>query len=147
MRFNRTTGRANVVPELVYPDVGQAVDWLCDVFGFAEVWRAGCHRARLSYGNGVVIVADADPALGRELPDRDGPRCHSVMVQVEDVDSHHEHARQYGARILSPPNDYAYGERQYSVRDLAGHGWTFTQSIADVAPEDRGGTSTGQPTA
>ena len=35
--------------------------------------------------------------------------------------------------------DHAYGERQYSVRDLGGHLWTFTESVADVAPESWGG--------
>ncbi|WP_246707328.1 hypothetical protein [Mesorhizobium sp. NZP2077] len=41
-----------------------------------------------------------------------------------------------GANILSGPTSYPFGERQYSCRDLAGHNWTFSQSIADVAPED-----------
>jgi hypothetical protein len=38
--INRTTGSASIVPELVYPDVAQAVDWLCGTFGFTEAWRA-----------------------------------------------------------------------------------------------------------
>jgi uncharacterized glyoxalase superfamily protein PhnB len=44
-------------------------------------------------------------------------------------------------RILRPPTDYPYGERQYTVEDFAGHTWTFSQSIADVSPETWGGTS------
>lgn len=116
--INRTTGSASVVPELAYPDVEQAIDWLCD----------------------------ADPQYGRAVPGPDQPRTHSVMVKVDDVDGHHARARQHGARILSPPADYAYGERQYSVEDLAGHRWTFTQAIADVLPEDWGGRSTPTPT-
>jgi uncharacterized glyoxalase superfamily protein PhnB len=144
--INRTTGSASVVPELVYPDVEQAIDWLCETFGFTELWRAGGHRARLGFGNGVVILADADPQYGRAVPRPGQPRSHSVMVKVDDVDGHHARARQHGARILSPPADYAYGERQYSVEDLAGHRWTFTQAIADVLPEDWGGSSTPTPT-
>ena len=50
-------------------------------------------------------------------------------------------ARECGARILNGPRDYPYGERQYSVMDLAGHRWCFTQSIADLAPEEWGGAS------
>ena len=142
MLISRTTGSASVVPELVYPDVEQAVDWLCETFGFTELWRAGGHRARIAFGNGVVILADADAEYGRAVPDQHGPRCHAVMVRVEEVDAHHDHALRQGARILSPPTEYAYGERQYSVEDLAGHHWTFTQAIADLAPEDWGGTST-----
>jgi hypothetical protein len=58
------------------------------------------------------------------------------MVRVDDVERHHERAKQGGARILRPPAEYPYGERQYSVEDFAGHQWTFSQSIADVAPEN-----------
>jgi uncharacterized glyoxalase superfamily protein PhnB len=142
MLISRTTGSASVVPELVYADVEEAIGWLCEAFGFTELWRAGGHRARLAFGNGVVIIADADPQYGRAVPDRDGrPRSYSIMLKVDNVDTHHDHARRYGARIVSPPADYPYGERQYSAEDLAGHEWTFTQAIADLAPEDWGGTS------
>lgn len=34
-----------------------------------------------------------------------------------------------------------YGERQYHAEDLAGHQWTFSETLADVAPEEWGGTS------
>jgi uncharacterized glyoxalase superfamily protein PhnB len=141
MLISRTTGSASVVPELVYPDVANAVTWLCDAFGFVELWRAGGHRARLAFGNGVIILADADPQYGRVPAEGGGLRSHGVMVRVDNVDAHHERALQRGARILSPPADYPYGERQYSAVDLAGHHWTFTQTMADLAPEDWGGTS------
>lgn len=32
-----------------------------------------------------------------------------------------------------------FGERQYGVRDPWGHVWTFSESVADVAPEEWGG--------
>jgi uncharacterized glyoxalase superfamily protein PhnB len=141
MLISRTTGSASVVPELVYADVGAAADWLCETFGFIELWRAGAHRARVAFGNGTVILADADPQYGRAVPGRAGMRSHAVMVKVDNVDAHHDHARQHGARIVNAPADYPYGERQYTAEDLVGHRWTFTQAIADVAPEDWGGTS------
>ena len=65
---------------------------------------------------------------------------HSILVRVEDVDSHYQRALQYGARILQLPTDYPYGERQYNVVDLGGHHWTFSQSIADVDPQEWGAT-------
>ena len=37
------------------------------------------------------------------------------------------------------PTDFEYGERQYAVEDLAGHQWTFSQTLRDVAPEEWGG--------
>lgn len=63
------------------------------------------------------------------------------MVRVEDVEAHHARAKRHGARILDEPTDFPYGERQYNAVDLAGHCWTFSQTIADVAPEDWGGRS------
>ena len=141
MLVNRTTGSASIVPELVYSNVEAAIDWLCDAFGFTELWRAGGHRARLAFGNGVVIVADHDPNYGRAVPEPGTVRSFAVMVKVDNVDAHHDHARAHGAQILRPPTDHPYGERQYSAMDIAGHCWTFTQAIADLAPEDWGGTS------
>jgi uncharacterized glyoxalase superfamily protein PhnB len=64
------------------------------------------------------------------------------MVRLADADRHHEHAKQAGARIISPPTDYPYGERQYTAEDLGGHRWTFSQTIADVDPQTWGGTPT-----
>jgi uncharacterized glyoxalase superfamily protein PhnB len=63
------------------------------------------------------------------------------MVRVEDVNAHCARAMQHGGRILREPTDYPFGERQYTVVDCGGHCWTFSQSIADVAPEEWGGTA------
>jgi len=142
MSDNVTMGAASVVPELVYPDVGKAVDWLCEAFGFTEMWRVGNHRARLRYGNGIVAVSDADEQYGRRAPDRSAAtQCHGVMLNVEDADAHHAHARRAGATILSEPADYPYGARQYTAVDLAGHRWTIYQTLDDLPPESWGGTS------
>jgi len=44
-----------------------------------------------------------------------------VMVRVSDINSHHDRAKQHGARILRPPpTDYPYGERQYTAEDSGG---------------------------
>jgi uncharacterized glyoxalase superfamily protein PhnB len=137
MIVNRSMPRSTVIPVLAYEDVEAAVDWLCETFGFAERWRAGNHRAQLAVGDGAVVVTEQRRGAG-DAPEAAG---HSVMVRVEDANRHHERARGRGARILQPPADYPYGERQYTVEDLGGHRWTFSESIADVAPEDWGGTS------
>ena len=63
-----------------------------------------------------------------------------ARLRVEDVHAHHARAQERGARILRPPTDYFYGERQYTVVDPGGHCWTFSQSIADIHPSDWGGT-------
>jgi uncharacterized glyoxalase superfamily protein PhnB len=122
---------AQVIPELAYDDVGEASDWLCDAFGFTERIRIGAHRAQLVFGEGAVIAIERA---------RDDASTSSVLVRVEDADSHHERAASHGARIVRPPTDYPYGERQYTAEDLGGHRWTFSQSIADVDPRSWGAT-------
>ena len=139
----------SVIPELVYEDVGEAVQWLCETFGFVTRWTAGDHRAQLAFGAGAIAVTEARSGTGyADQPDAVGyrpPRAaavtHAIMVRVPDVDAHFSHARERNARILHDPMDYPYGERQYEVEDLGGHRWTFSQTIADVAPEQWGGTS------
>jgi uncharacterized glyoxalase superfamily protein PhnB len=82
--------------------------------------------------------------LGRQGAEFRPPRANEVSqyvtVHVDDVDKHFEHARQCGARILKPPADTPFGERQYTAQDLEGHRWTFSQSIADVAFQEWGAT-------
>jgi predicted enzyme related to lactoylglutathione lyase len=131
---NRTMPPCTVIPQLVYDDVPAAIDWLCDKFGFRERWRAGDHRAQLCFGDGTVAITE--PRTSKVLPGRQ-----SVLVRVTDAAAHHERARSRGATIVEGPRDFQYGERQYTAEDLGGHHWTFSQSIADVRPEDWGGTS------
>jgi uncharacterized glyoxalase superfamily protein PhnB len=135
---NRSTPTSQVVPVLVYPDVREAVAWLAEAFGFAERVRIGeNHRAQLRFGDGAVIVADV---RRDRRPPRAGEVTHSVRVRVDDVHAHCERARAHGARILEEPRDFEYGEREYAAEDFAGHQWTFSETLADVAPEEWGGT-------
>jgi uncharacterized glyoxalase superfamily protein PhnB len=122
-----------VIPELAYPDVRQAAKWLCDAFGFSERLRIADHRIQLTFGGEALIVTK----LAEGTPTGSD---HRVMVSVPDMDAHFERARQHGARIISPPTEYPFGERQYTAEDPAGHRWTFSQTIADVDPADWGGT-------
>ncbi len=124
----------SVIPQLVYDDVLEAIDWLCDRFGLVERWRIGEHRAQLSYGGCTIAITE--PRTSRALA---GPV--SLLVRVDDVLAHHGRAVAQGVKIVHEPEDFAYGERQYTAEDLGGHRWCFSQSIADVAPEDWGGTS------
>src|SRR6266699_3819688 len=132
LKTNRSIPRATVVPVLIYPDVREAVEWLGAAFGFAERVQIGeNHRSQLSFGDGAVIIGDV---RNDRRPPRAGESTHSVVVRVE-------HARAQGARIVMEPTDFEYGERQYHVEDFAGHQWTFSETLRDVAPEEWGGTS------
>ena len=71
MRRNRSMPRSHVIPVLVYPDVREAVDWLCDVFGLLVRWQAGNHRAPGSevsdglHGGILLLGSDVRPVVHR----------------------------------------------------------------------------------
>ncbi len=137
MKSNRSIPSAPVVPVLTYPDVRAAVAWLTGAFGFIERLQIGeDHRSQVLAGEGAVIIADVG---GERRPPRPDEVTASVLVRVEDVEDHSERARAYGARILMEPTDFMFGERQYTAEDLAGHHWTFSETRADIHPDEWGG--------
>jgi uncharacterized glyoxalase superfamily protein PhnB len=137
MKRNRSVPPSTVVPVLVYPDVREAVAWLSTAFGFVERTRVGeSHRAQMSVGqDGAMIVADAQ---GERRPPQYGVVTHEQKVRVDDVEAYYERARAHGARVLEPPTEREYGERECTVEDLAGHRWQFSETLRDVAPEEFG---------
>lgn len=130
MTRNRSMPAAVIIPELPYPDVREAVAWLCRTFGFTERLRIGNHRAQLSFGEGSLVVAQKSAHSNPSF---------SVMVRVNEIDRHYEAVKESGAQIIAVPTDYPYGERQYTVEDPGGHRWTFSQTIADIDPKTWGG--------
>ena len=139
---NRSAPTATVVPILVYPDVEQAIEWLCRAFNFRERLRASrdgvISHGQLAIGEGAVM-------LGREGGMYRAPHSTEVSayvhVTVDEVDAHFEQAKRSGAEIVHPPTSMPFGVRQYTAKDPAGHWWTFSQNVADVAPEDWGAQS------
>lgn len=148
MIVNRSAPAAPVVPILIYEDVGQAIDWLIGAFGFRERLRVPgpggrITHAQLAIGEGAVMLG----AQGAQFrPPRRGEVSQYVHARVEDVQRHFEQASRFGARIVRPPAVQPFGEKQYTAEDLAGHLWSFSQSVADVAPEDWGATVAGPDT-
>jgi uncharacterized glyoxalase superfamily protein PhnB len=132
---NRSIPDASVIPEIAYPDVVAAADWIATAFGFRKRLQIGNHRYQLAYDGGALIVVQLPPGAPPDSATR------SVLVLVEDVDAHYERAIAEGAEIVHEPEDQPYGERQYSARDPWGYRWTFSQSIADVDPADWGGSA------
>jgi len=134
---NRSIPQAQIIPELAYPDVNAAAEWLVKAFGFSVRLRIANHRVQMEFGTGAVVVCDG-PAASAEAS-----ASHSIMVRVANVDEHYARAVAAGARVSGEPTTYPYGERQYAARDLAGHRWVFSQTVADVHPSTWGGELAG----
>jgi uncharacterized glyoxalase superfamily protein PhnB len=107
-----------------------AADWLSKAFGFTVRLRIANHRIQMKAGDGCFTIAE-----GKVAPND----SHIVQVRIEDAENHCARARQNGAIILTEPKDQPYGERQYNAQDFYGHRWDFTETIADVAPEEWSG--------
>jgi uncharacterized glyoxalase superfamily protein PhnB len=116
-----------VIPVLIYPDPGVAADWLSKAFGFTIRLRIANHRIQMKAGGGCITVAEGTVAASNS---------HIVQVRIEDARAHCERARKHGAIILTEPTDHPYGERQYNAQDFHRHRWDFTETLADVAPEE-----------
>src|SRR5215472_12854259 len=125
MRFNRSVPPCAVIPVLIYPDPTAAADWLAKAFGFTARLRI-----QMKAGEGCFTIAE-----GHVSPNN----SHIVQVRIEDAKGHCERARRNGAIILTEPQEQPYGERQYNAQDFYGHRWDFTETIADVAPEEWSG--------
>jgi hypothetical protein len=91
MLTNRSIPNVVVIPELAYPNVSEAAEWLCRAFGFRERLLIANHRAQLSVGtSGAIVVTEAQPGTAADS-------LHSVMVRVDNVREHHANAQAHGA--------------------------------------------------
>jgi uncharacterized glyoxalase superfamily protein PhnB len=142
MMTNRSAPDATITPVLVYADVATAVEWLCRVCGFKERLRFTrdgiVGHAQVSFREGSIMIGRQGGSF--QAPPG-GQVSQYVLVSVENVDEHFARVKESGGRIIQPPADMPFGERHYTVEDPGGHRWTFSQHIADVAPEEWGATS------
>jgi uncharacterized glyoxalase superfamily protein PhnB len=105
-------------PTMRFSDADAALAWLQQAFGFEQlsVYRDDqgvIGHAELSFAGGAMMFGPGDPT------------SQSVYVAVDDADAHYERAKAAGAEIVSEPEDKPYGSREYTVRDLDGHVWSF----------------------
>jgi len=128
MVMNPPEGYQRIVPYLMYADAPAAIDYLCETFGFTERFRmemdgGGIGHGEVQLADNVVMMATAMNEMGMASP-QDLPFIHSmVMVYVDDVDAHHAHAVEAGAKITRELETKFYGDRTYMAVDPEGHNW------------------------
>jgi uncharacterized glyoxalase superfamily protein PhnB len=144
MISNRSVPTDTLLPHLVYADVGAAVEWLTQTYGFSEHYHYGDEEghpsgAQIHLGNAWMMLK-----ASAETPARLGGNTQSLTVFVEDVDAHFERAREAGAKIVEELHETVYGERQYGTEDLQGHFWLFSAHAKDLSPDEWGATLVSQ---
>ena len=138
---NPPADNQRIIPYLSYADAPAAVEFLCRAYGFEagvqmEMGDGVLGHAELHLGDNVVFLSTAFAEMGHASP-KDLAAVHGqVMIYVDDVDAHYEHARAAGAEIAEEIADQFYGDRNYRTVDPEGHHWIFTQHVRDVSPEE-----------
>jgi len=141
-------GWPRISPSLYYDDAAKAIEWLCQAFGFTVRLRVEGEGGRiehseLTYGEALIIVCQSGakpdyPNLppGVSPSTINGGNTQSILLFVDDVDSHCAHAKANGALIIDEPKVHDYGEdywtdRTYGATDIEGHLWWITQRLRD----------------
>ena len=119
-----------IFPILRYNDARGAIRSLCATFGFIELFTVPesgptVRHAQLKLGTNIIMLGSARHDEGMASPRALGAATQALYVYVDDLDAHFERARLAGAEIASRPKETDFGSREYHVRDVEGHMWTF----------------------
>ncbi len=125
--------RAMIVPSLRYRDAAAAIEFLCDVFGFARRLvisgpEGTIRHAQLTLGGGMIMLGSAqnrDFGPHVKTPAEVGVNTQSAYVIVPEIDDHYAHAKAAGAEIVLEIQDASYGGRLYFALDPEGNLWHF----------------------
>lgn len=140
-----------VIPYLFYQDVAAAAAWLSEAFDFSETLRhtasgGAVTHIELTWAGESIMLGVVDRGEGQVLgyrAARGAPHSSFVFIIIPDVEAHFERSLRAGAKVIAPPENKPYGQRQYTVEDPEGHRWSFSEQVRDVLPEEWGATRLG----
>ena len=117
----------NIFPALRYRNGAAALEWLGRAFGFEKQMvvpgpEGTIAHAQMKLGPDLIMLGSARHE-GAQNPWDDVKQ--GIYVHVADVDAHYARAKAAGAEIVRDLQNTDYGSREYSVRDLEGHLWSF----------------------
>jgi len=120
---------------ILYHNAPEMIEWLCRTFGFEKrLIVPGADNliihAHLTLGKGSVMISSAEnypnPNFCKSPKEIGGVGTAEIIVYVEEVDKHYNHAKSQGADIVLDIEDKPYGGRGYCVIDPEGHFWAFS---------------------
>ncbi len=138
---NPPPGSQRILPYLNYADPKPVIEFLINAFGFEqgmllEMPDGSVGHCELLMNGETLMLSSEFPEGGLSSPRTLGGVHATVVVYVDDVDAHFEHAKASGAQIVEEPTDQFYGDRTYRALDPEGVGWEFHQHVRDVTPEE-----------
>lgn len=126
------TCRSTVMPTLRYRNAPAAIDWMCQVFGFARhaVYAnpdGSIAHAELTLNGGMIMLGsqkDDEYGRGFKSPGELGVETRSSYIVAPDADEVYSRAQAAGAKVVRPLQSMDYGSREFTVKDLEGHSWS-----------------------
>ncbi len=124
--------QSTIMPTLRYRDAHAAIDWLCNVLGFAKhaVYpgpEGTVGHAELTLNGGMIMLGshrDDEYGKGFKTPAELGFETRSAYVVVKDADAVYARAQANGAPVVRPIQSTDYGSREFTVKDPEGHTWS-----------------------
>jgi uncharacterized glyoxalase superfamily protein PhnB len=114
------TGVRTVVPYLAVRPAVELIDFVKRAFGAEELLRttgsAGGVHAEVRIGDSRLMIGGGGAWSGAPMPT-------GLHLYVPDADRVYRTALEAGAESLRAPVDQPYGDREASVKDLAGNHW------------------------
>ncbi|MGD0299122.1 MAG: VOC family protein [Bryobacteraceae bacterium] len=125
--------RSSVICGLRYRNAPAAIEWLCDVLGFARhaVYPGPdgtIQHAELTLGGGMIMLGsirnNESPRYMTQPDEIGGMETRSEYLVVADADEVYQRVKKAGAVIVREIEDQGYGGRDFTCRDPEGHVWS-----------------------
>ena len=134
-------GQFHVSACLVIRDAREAIEFYKEAFGATEVGRMADDEGRVMHaeiriGDSPIQIAGEAPHWHNLSPQALRGSPVSMQLYVEDVDAAFARAVAAGATVLSPVQNYFYGDRAGRLLDPFGHRWLIGTHVEDVSPEE-----------
>lgn len=133
----KTLPETSLSPYLVVRGAREAIEFYQRVFGAVEIRRMDdgerIGHAEMRLGQSLLMLADEYPERGIVGPRAFGGSPVRLRVEARDVDAVAARAAAGGAKILQPPTDQPYGERNTKLEDPFGHVWIFSAPLGRPA--------------
>lgn len=117
-------GFHSVNPYLFVDDPLALIDFLKNVFYASEVSRSLTPNGDIA--NVILRIGDSCFMISQARAEFIGMKT-SLYLYVDDVDSIHERAVSFGAKVSFEPADMPYGDRQSGIVDPCGNYWWISK--------------------
>lgn len=131
-------GMHSVIPNLVFKDSAQAIDFYGKAFGAKEMTRMPSPdgkriwHASLKIGDSVIFMNDEMPDGPAVAPSEQHKPTTTIYLYVRNCDATFDQAVKAGATVVMPLMDMFWGDRMGTVRDPFGNAWGIATHQRDL---------------